>query len=119
MQKRTPVHHWGSLLSGTLDLQIAHGHDTIVQTAVFDQLLAVSGHDALVRREGVRIDDSRGAEQRDVRSVEVTRIQNRVALEAEQDLAVREERVLVQLDLALDRTGRGDADINPVLGQSV
>lgn len=100
-------------------LKVRDRDDAIVETTILDQLLAVPGHDPLGRREGVRVEDRGGAQHRDVRSVEVPAVEHRAALEAEQDLAVREERVLEQLDLPLDGARRGDPDVNPVLGESV
>jgi len=93
-------------------LQVADRDHTVVQAAVLDELLAVSGHDTLVRREAVRVQHGRGAEQRNVRSVEVSGVEDGVALEAHEDLAVREERIFVDLHLALDRADVHDADVD-------
>ena len=65
------------------------------------------------------IEDRWGAQHWDVWSVEISRIEHRVALEAHEQFAVGEQRVLVQLDLALNRTGRGDSDVDSVLGESI
>jgi len=102
-----------------LILQVRHGDDAIIQAAVFHELLAVAGHDALVWREAIWIHHSRGAEERDVRPVDVTGVHHVSTLEAHQDLAVREERVLVELQLALNRTSVGDTDVDAVSCESI
>ncbi len=91
----------------------------VEKAAIFDKLLAVAGHHALRRGVAVRVEHGRSAEQRDVRGVEVAAVQSTVALEAHQDLAIREEGILVELQLALDGTGIGDANVDSIGGEDV
>ena len=67
----------------------------------------------------VRVEHCRRREQRDVRSVEVPGIQNARSLEAQENLAVREERVLVQPQLTLNGSRVHDADVHTLLDKSV
>ena len=100
-------------------LQVTHINCGIVETAILDQLLPVSGHQTLGRGVAVWVDDGRGREEWDVRAVHHTAVEDGRALEAEEDLAVREQRVLVELELSLDRTGVHDADVDAFFGQRV
>lgn len=67
----------------------------------------------------MRVENRRSAEQRDVGGVEVTRVEDRATLEAQEDLAVGEQRILVELQLALHRAGACDADVDTVRSHSV
>jgi len=100
-------------------LEIGHIYCAIIETTIFDQFLAVPSHDSLGGGITVRVEYCRSAEQRDIRGVEVTGVQNARSLEAQENLAIREERVLVQPQLALDRSGVHDADVHTLLDKSV
>ena len=60
-------------------LEIRNCNGRVVQAAVLNQLLAVPSHDALGRCEAVRIEDRRGAEERDIRSIEISAVHVAVA----------------------------------------
>lgn len=94
------------------ELEIADIDRGIVQAAIFNQLLPVTAHDALRWGVAVRVEDGRGRQQRNVRGIEHASVQNARTLEAHQDLAVREQRVLVKAHLALDRTHVHNADVH-------
>lgn len=100
-------------------LEVGHVDGAVEQATVLDQFLAVTGHDALVRREAVRVEHGRSAQQRDVRSVEVTGVEDAGTLEAQEDLAVREQRILVELHLALNGAHVHDANIHTFGGESI
>jgi hypothetical protein len=58
-------------------------------------------------------------EQWDVRGVEVAGVEDAVALEAHEDLAVGEEWIFVDLHLALDGADVHDADVHAFGGEGV
>ena len=93
-------------------LEIRDSNCTVVKAAILDEFLPVASHDALRWDVAVGVHDRWGSEHWDIGSIEVTRIHDAVTLEAQEDLAVGEDRVLVELQLALDCTGLGDADFH-------
>ena len=100
-------------------LEVGHIDCTVVQSAIFDELFAVPCHHTLVRRETVRVENGRGAQQRNVRSVEVAGVQYRVPFESEEDFAIREERVFVEPHFSLDGSGIHNADVESFLDEGV
>ena len=100
-------------------LQIRYGDGGIVKSTIFYQLLTIPRHDALARRIGVWIQYGRGREEGDVRSIEVSSIQDRIALITQEDLAVGEQRVLEELEFAMDGAGVHDADIHAFVDHGV
>lgn len=57
-------------------LEIGHCDRRVVETTVFDQLLAIPSHNPLGGSMTVRVEHGRGAEQRDIGGVEVAGVQD-------------------------------------------
>ena len=57
----------------------------VTEETVVDNLLGVTGHDTLHRSEVLRVDDGRGKLHRDVWSIDVTGVKERLALVADDD----------------------------------